>query len=209
MRFLYDQPTSDLYDHSILRAAVAPFLRLYYSSPGEKAMGMIGGVWAWVTADGFAFLVLLLVASGTADTIYGRTMAHRLNQYDQAKADIGLHSKIMGVVLALLIWGFELWWANALVDGPLNGLHTAGFLSAAVALTLFVNDLKSIQEKRMRFGQPPLPVLSQVLAFLDRLASIMGAPKENAPLVERRRGDQADTGARRRADDDKEEHRVT
>lgn len=206
MRFLYEQPTGHL-DHS-LRAAMAPVLRLYYSSPGEKAMGIIGGVTAWITGDAFALLLLLLVASGTADTIYGRAMAHRLDRYDQVKADIGLHSKIMGVVLALLIWGFELWWATTVQASPLASLHTYGCLSAAVAVTLFVNDLKSIQEKRVRFGQPPLPVLTQVLAVIDRLAAALGAPPEDAPLVDRRQGAMVDTGERRRAGEREAKNRV-
>lgn len=203
MRFLYETSGPD---NLILRVVVAPLMRVYQATPAEKLLGLLGGVWAWVMAEAFIPLLFLLVLSGSADTVYGRRMAILLDQYDELKAEIGLQSKMMGVVMACLIWGFELWWGLMVQSGPFAGWHTHGFLSAAVALTLFVADLKSIQEKRERFGQRPLPVIGRVLDFIDRLASAMGAPDQDSELVKRRGDHKNDTAHRRRATDQEEGH---
>jgi hypothetical protein len=162
-------------------------------------------LWAFVTSDAFTLVIFLLVASGTADTIYGRRIHKQLHTYEQHKAEIGLLSKIMGIVLTMLIRGFEGWWSTLVMSTPFDGWHTNGFLAMAVAVTLFVHDLKSIQEKRVRFGQPPLPVFTQVLAVLDGLASLLGAgPPDNRRLVERRSTDPPDdTSYARRTTDHK------
>lgn len=184
MRFLRESSTHPLY-----AVVLAPIERLQYSSGGEKLGALLAAVGTFLLTDAFTAIIILMVASGTADTIYGRAIAKKLDRYDQVKADIGLHSKIMGVVLTLLIRGFEGWWSRIIIDGPFDGWHTSGLLSMAVALTLFVNDLKSIQEKRVRFGQPPLPVLGRVLDLLDRFAAALGAGP-GGELVERREGDE-------------------
>lgn len=162
--------------HPVFAALLAPLYRLQDASWGERALGLILGIWTFVSQDLFIGLAALLFLSGTADTIYGRRVALACGKYDQARAELGLQSKIMGLVMAVLIRGFEAWWAAAIVGGRLNGFHTYGYLSMAVAATLFVHDLKSIQEKRVRFGQPPIPVLTQVLNVLDGLAALLGAP---------------------------------
>lgn len=199
MRFFVGERIS----HPFLSMILAPLERLQAASWVEKILGLVGGALAWVISDAFTVAVMLLVASGTADTIYGRALAAKLDKFDQTKADIGLQSKIMGVVLTLLIRGFEGWWSNLIADGPFDGYHTAGYLSMAVAITLFVNDLKSIQKKRERFGQPPLPVLGYVLDVLDRIAAALGAGPPKGRDIIRRSSDPPEDQSHlnRRADD--------
>lgn len=176
--------------HPVMAALLAPLYRLQEASWGERLLGLAAGFWSFLTTDSFVLLMFLLVMSGTFDTIYGRRVAIALDRYDQSKAELGLQSKIMGLAMAALIRGFEAWWAAAIVGGRLEGLHTHGYLAMAVAATLFVHDLKSIQEKRVRFGQPPLPIITQVLDVLDGLAAMLGAgPPKDAQLRARRTGD--------------------
>lgn len=175
--------------HPVMAALLAPLFRLQESSAGEKVLGLLTGLWTFVSGDLFIGLCFLLILSGTADTIYGRRVAIAFDKYDQTKAELGLQSKIMGLVMAVLIRLFEAWWASAASGGRLDGVHTYGYLAMAVAATLFVHDLKSIQEKRVRFGQPPLPVVSQVLAILDGLAAMLGGPPKGADIATRRESD--------------------
>lgn len=179
--------------HPIITAVAAPLLRLQQASPGEKMIGLIGGLWVFITTDAFILSSLLLVGSGTADTIYGRSIHKQLGTFDTQKAEIGFHSKIMGLVMVLLIRGFEVWWTRVIVGSPLDGLYTNGFLSMAVALTLFISDLKSIEEKRVRFGQAPLPVIGRVLNTLDGFASVLGAGPNGKELIDRRATDDVDS----------------
>lgn len=179
--------------HPLVTVLTAPVQRLMNTSLGERIFGVISAIIGFLLTDAFTLVTMLLVASGTADTIYGRALHKQLDNYDQQKAEIGLLSKVMGIVMVLLIRGFEGWWSRVIVDGPFDGWHTAGFLSMAVAVTLFVHDLKSIQEKRVRFGQPPLPVLTQVLNVLDRIADALGAGPNGHHVVERRSTDRRDS----------------
>jgi len=184
--------------HPVAHALLSPFLRLQEATTGEKIVGLLTGLWTFLSGDLFIGLCFLLILSGTADTIYGRRVATAVGKFDQTKAEIGLQSKIMGLVLAVLIRGFEAWWANASVGGRFEGIHTYGYLAMAVAATLFVHDLKSIQEKRVRFGQQPLPIVSQVLNMLDGLAALLGGPPRDAELHPRREADPPSSGHSRR-----------
>ena len=175
-----------------MAALLAPLFRLQEASWGERVFGIVVGLWTFITTDTFVLLAFLLVMSGTFDTIYGRRVAFALDTYDQSKAELGLQSKIMGLAMAALIRGFEAWWASAIAGTGLEAVHTHGYLALAVAATLFVHDLKSIQEKRVRFGQPPLPVITQVLDVLDGFAAMLGAgPPKGADLKARRGSDPA------------------
>lgn len=192
-------------NHPLFAVFQAPRQRLMNTSMGERIIGVLSAFVGFLLTDAFMFVTLLLVASGTADTIYGRALHKKLDNYDQLTAEIGLLSKVMGIVMVLLIRGFEGWWSRVIVNGPFDGWHTAGFLSMSIAVTLFVHDLKSIQEKRIRFGQPPLPVLTQVLKLLDTIAASMGAGPNGHDLVERRQSDPHESKEYQRRASDRDE----
>ncbi len=177
-------------ERPIYRIVLAPFIRLQEIPVGTGKVAMLLGVAQAVLHDLTFGIFVLLIVSGIADTIYGRRVAHALDEFDSMKAEMGLHSKIMGLILALLVRGFELWWEIASAGTTFEGFHTYGALAAAIAVTLFVSDLKSIEEKRMRFGQGPIPVLGTFLKQLDRIATALGAP--DGQLVRRRDDNEAE-----------------
>lgn len=186
MRFL-DRDDGPL--HPMSRMVMAPLFRL--DVPGAKAVGVAIGAMQAVVQDLSFGIFFLLIISGVADTVYGRRQAKALGEFDPLKAEIGLHSKIMGLVLTLLVRGFELWWSDAATGTAIDGLHTHGAMAAAIAVTLFISDIKSIEDKRARFGQRPLPILGPILELMDRMATVLGAPVEDDLL---RRHDDNDDG---------------
>lgn len=186
-------------EHPVMHAFLAPLGRLW--DEGTRPTGwlalLVGFVQA-VWADVFTFLAVLVFLSGLADTLYGRRLHKILGTYDPQKAEIGLHGKIMGLTLALFIRGLEYWMrVYAVPDEPL--LHTRGFIAVAILLTLFAQDLRSIQEKRERFGMGPIPVFTPILRWLEALADrFAGVPT-------RERGEEMLDG-RRRHDDPERTH---
>ena len=185
MRFL-DDDNGPL--HPLSRVVMAPLFR--FDVPGAKALGVAVGTVQAVVQDLSFGIFFLLIISGVADTVYGRRQAKALGEFDPLKAELGLHSKMMGIVLTLLVRGFELWWSNAATGTAVDGMHTHGVMAAAIAVTLFISDIESIEEKRARFGQRPLPILGPILRMMNRMATALGAPEEDAIL--RRREDNHD-----------------
>lgn len=167
---------------TILGIVTSPFARLNISPP---AIAWLVGIYEVCIGDILFGILLLLVASGIWDTMYGRRVAHSTNTYDSLKAEMGFHSKVMGIVLVLLVRGFEWWWAACIAGSGVDQMHTHGALAAAIAVTLFRNDIKSIQDHRMRFGQGKIPILGKILDLMDSVAVRLGAPAEKTPVVHR------------------------
>lgn len=160
----------------------SPWLRLMEAGDMGKVAAGLAAVAQVVLGDLFTGIAVLLVLSGAADLYDGMRVARHLGTYDPLKAEIGFHTKLMGVVLCLLIRGFEWWWAGAVqgleVNGVvLDGLHTYGMLAASSAAILFVRDLKSIREKRERMGVK-LPVIGAVLDVMDVAARRLFGPSQ-------------------------------
>lgn len=183
-------------EHPLVHSTLAPMIRVWQelSKPVGAGVVILAGVFQEFVADIFTPLAFMVLVSGLTDTLYGRRLHKILGDYDPAKAEIGLHGKLMGLALAVMIRWYE-WWVAAYglpdPDGWKRFLVTNGLLGVAVATTLFVQDLRSIQEKRERFGMPPIPVFSQIMKMLERLAEAMvGVPKpEDVDVQHRRRDD--------------------
>lgn len=168
--------------HPALGVVMAPIWRLRFQDlpDAAKMAGILVGVLQAIVHDLSFGIFGLMILSGVMDTIYGRRVARAMGEYDQIKAEIGLQSKFMGLAIALLIRGFELWLATWTNGSTLDGWQTHGALAAAIAATLFVQDISSIQEKRERYGQGKIPVLGHILTAMSRVATALGAPQPDA-----------------------------
>ena len=177
----------------VLRVLIVPFLRF---SPEElpaaaKAAAFLAVMLQVIWQDISGVIIGLLLLSGVADTIYGRRLHHALGTFEQARAELGLQTKIMGIVLCSLIRGFEWWWEHRVVaDSDFSALHTHGWIAAAAATALFVSDLKSIEEKLERMSRP-MPFLAKVLAVLDKFGDILLLPADKKTEIKRRHDDNA------------------
>lgn len=184
----------DLDRHPVMHALVAPVQRIYAQLSGGWAGRLAAGIAATLQAlwhDAFVIFAFLALISAVVDTLYGRRLHSILGDYDPIKAQIGLHGKMAGLTMAWIIrameWGFD----NRIIQAndALSWASTHGLFATAMVATLLIQDLSSIQEKRERFGQKPIPVFSafvkKVNAWMDRLA---GIPKD-AEVRNRRKGD--------------------
>lgn len=193
-------------EHPLINAVFQPLVRLWQegSKPATGAFVALAAMFQEFVGDVFTPLAFFILISGLTDTLYGRRLHKLIGDYNPAQAEIGLHGKLMGLFLAVMIRWYEWWVAEyglSDAEGWKRFLVTNGLLAVAVGTTLFVQDLRSIQEKRERFGMPPMPIFSQAMKVLERFASaVVGAPSEDAELQNRRHTDRDYAPERRRHD---------
>lgn len=196
-------PTS--VDHPISHAVLAPLQRILESPWSDRLVGVAAAALTTLWNDIFIILWFLALASAVTDTVYGRRLHLILEDYDPRTAEIGLHGKLAGLTMAIIVRGVE-WAVAARLLVTLEGLNGFSFLafvvgqglfSAAMAATLLGQDLRSIQEKRERFGQEPIPVFTAAMRLLDKAVRVVtGAPPPDSEIRHRREDD-------RREDDER------
>lgn len=141
-----------------------PFVRLHDCPSWGKLLGGIGGLAKIIWADAFTVLFFLLVAINFLDHRFGVKAAEAAEVYDPLLAEYGWHSKLVGLTLVLAVRGLE-WWGGAYYM-----LDTGGVVAVAVTLALISKDLKSLEHHRLVLGADPIPLVTVVVQFLDRLA---------------------------------------
>lgn len=105
-------------------------------------------------------LPIWLLASA-ADFYYGvRASKKELIFYDSVRATTGVHVKVSGLILVLIIRLLELWLSS------FNIANTKGALSVALLFTFVAIDIESIARNRERLGAGPIPILSGILAWI-------------------------------------------
>jgi holin family protein len=150
---------------------LSPFDRLEQGPVWAKAIGAIGAIYQYLRTDAFSGALLLVVFIGMIDYWLGVKAAKSTNSYDPIVAHRGVMGKICGVLLLFLV---------RLVEGYIGaqGLgDTKGAAATAIAISLFAVDLQSIAHHREAFGAQPIPILSAVLAWIQRLATAMFASR--------------------------------
>lgn len=136
-----------------------------------------------VLADLFGGMLVILVAAAVFDTLYGRRVAHILEDFDPLEASKGLHSKIIGILLACSVRWFEWWFAQQAVFG---GFNTEGMLATGIAALLFAAEIESINRHRVRFGRGPVPLIGTFLEWVRTTAERLGARPQNGELKRRK-----------------------
>lgn len=148
----------------MLSTLSAPVVRVTELGADGKIMASIIGVIGAITGDLTVLLLGVLVCSSGIDWWLGRATAHRRGDFDPAVSGWGLHSKIAGILLVVVLRLLEavLWQAG--VPDP----H--GVLAVVTAAALIYQDLDSIDHHRQELGGQPIPVLTAVLGIGRRLA---------------------------------------
>lgn len=141
----------------VMASIMAPFQRLVDLSVDGKVVAATLGLVAAVTADLSFLLLAVLMVSSAVDWFFGRAAARKMRRFDVSVSMWGLHSKIAGILLVVVLRLVELVLNNAGVPDP----H--GVLAVATAAALIYQDLESIDHHRQTLGGRPIPVLAQIL----------------------------------------------
>jgi hypothetical protein len=158
---------SQLSHHSLglYTVLVSPVDRIVDSPLWARALALLIGGWQFATNAPFAVLCYLVVAAGIVDYWFGVKRAKLFHTYDPSLAHRGAMGKIAGVALVLFVRVLEAW---LLLAGLID---THGALATGLAVSLVAVDLQSVAHHREAFGAPPIPFLSALLEYLQRLAS--------------------------------------
>lgn len=154
----------------------APFLQLRDAPTWGKAWGGILAVVQYLASDLLTGLLGLLCVSGAVDYMYGRKVAQLKGEYTSLKAEMGLHSKILGILLILLTRAAEYWLLRIDSLGVGFEVNTHGVVAVALAVTLLAKEFDSVDQHRQALGGQPWPVFDQFLRFLRRFPT--GLPAE-------------------------------
>lgn len=148
----------------------APLQRLD-SVPGWGwVLAVIAGAWEYISTDAFSKILALVVLTGAADYYLGAKSARLRGRFSPVTAQMGVHGKVAGIVLLLLVRLFE-GWAQQHGFVALNG-----GVATALAVALFAVDVQSISHHRELFGATPLPLLGGVLAWIRGVATVKLPP---------------------------------
>jgi hypothetical protein len=134
---------------------------------GKAWAGIMGGI-QFVVSDLFTGILALVAVSGAVDYLYGRKIARITQTFDPLKADFGLHNKIVGIILLLIVRTFEHWITKIDVADLGWTLNTHGMLAVALAVLLLAKELDSIDHHRQTLGGAPWPIFDQFLGLLRR-----------------------------------------
>lgn len=148
-----------------LSALMTPLQRVEDAPTWGKLLGVLLAVWQYVTHDLFGGALLLVFVTGAVDYVLGIKAAKHAGTYDPKIAHAGFIGKLSGMLLIFILHFFEHWARlHSFID-------TRGALAIALAISLFAVDLQSIAHHRESFGARPIPVLSNILGWLQALAS--------------------------------------
>lgn len=169
-------------DARLSAVLLSPFDRLESGPLWGRTFAVFGAIYQFIRTDAFSGALLLVIAIAVVDYWLGVKAAKSTNTYDPVIAHRGVMGKISGILLLFLV---------RLVEGyiQVQGLgNTRGAAATAIAISLFAVDLQSIAHHREAFGAAPIPVLSSLLAWLQRIASSR-IPDSPADTPARRDGD--------------------
>lgn len=143
-----------------LNPLATAFARLVEVPGYGWAAGFLTSLLAFMGRDPFAGILSLLLASNAIDWYYGRVAARHGQRFEPQRSSAGWHSKMIGLLLLLLIRGFESYAMRHI------GMELPSLFAVLPAVALFVSDLESIDHHRTALGARPIPVLSRSIQFL-------------------------------------------
>lgn len=118
-----------------------------------------------VTSDAFLVALWLSLAASAWDYFAGVRLAKHRGAYSSQFAHAGMMGKVSGVAILFLVRGLESWVTK------FGGVNTHGYVATALTLGLIVAELRSIAHNREGWGAAPIPILSQILDWVDSLAA--------------------------------------
>lgn len=195
-------PAPDPLQHPVFHALASPFSRLADLDPRSTLLVAVGAILQALWQD--IFVVFWFIALGTAawDTMYGRTLHRLLGDYDEVAAQIGLQGKMAGLALSIIVRASEWTVAHRLlpneeatrflpfIDSFFAFVVEHGLFSTAMVVGLLAQDCFSIQDKRERFGQPPIPIFSTFMRLAEKmLERVFSIPPKGEDSLKRRSTD--------------------
>jgi hypothetical protein len=147
------------------KVLASPLERLDDAPLWGRVLAALGFVWQLLRSDRFAGAAALVVLCGVVDYFVGVRAATSQGRYDPRVAHAGAMGKMSGILLLLLVRAVEGWLlAQSFLD-------TKGGIATALAVSLIAVDLQSIAHHRETFGARPIPVISNILGWLQALAA--------------------------------------
>ncbi len=175
--------TNDTHTRSII---LAPLLQIRDAPAWGKMWGGIMGGVQFMVGDLFVGILALVTVAGGIDYFYGRKLAQLRHGFDPVKAELGLHSKIVGIVLLMLVRSFEFWLSRVTTAHVALNVDTHGLVAVALAVILLAKEFDSIDHHRQELGGEPWPLFDRFLRLMRRVPT--GAlpeepeePKEGGP----------------------------
>lgn len=153
-------------DDPITGTFAAPVGRAWQVSDewAGRVLGFVGAAAQVAWQDFFLFAVGILFISHTYDWIYGRQTAKHHGEFSESKSAIGLQTKVSSFMVIFLVRLLE-----AGIDRlDAVTLSTGGMFAAALCLLLVVQDIRSVEEKRVRNGAGPIPFLSRGMDAVEQ-----------------------------------------
>lgn len=150
--------------HNPLYAIVSPVGRLADAAPDVKVWGLAVALGQFIRGDLFTGAVLLVTVASAIDYLLGGRVARVQGVWNGDAARNGWVGKLSGILLCLLIRAFE---GMLLAHADLN---THGALATGLAVSLFAVELQSIANHRESLGASPIPILSAILDWMQKMA---------------------------------------
>lgn len=153
------------FDAPITGTFLAPVARAYDTASGwaGRVGALFGAGIQAVWNDFFLTGLAILLLSHVYDWLYGRKVARVRKEFDQDKSALGLYSKLASMAIVLLVRLLEMWLANGAV------IQTKGIIAAGITALLIIEDIHSIEAKRISTGAGPIPFLSRGLRLIEEI----------------------------------------
>ena len=137
----------------------------------------MGAVIQIIWKDFFVLAAAILLIAHAYDWHYGRTIAKVKGTFDEEKSRLGLHSKVSSFVIVFIVRLLEFSLTRVgLAD-------TLGLFAAGITVLLIVQDLRSIEKKRISTGHGPIPFLSTAMDYIENTIgrAMPGEEGKNGP----------------------------
>lgn len=172
------------FDNPITGSFWAPVGRLAQSTTFDwsaRVLGAAGALAQVVWNDFFLMALVAVFASHLYDWFYGRMIARIQDggiHFSEEVSRLGLHSKMATFVIILLVRALEV----TIAGGGLA--ETKGMLAAGIAVVYVVQDIRSIEAKKLAStGSGRIPLLSTILDGIEHL--VTRAVPTQARVIER------------------------
>jgi small basic protein len=120
-----------------------------------------------VIGDILTPVLCLIAVASSVDWFFGRIVAKKKGTYQKDLSTYGWQLKLGVLLVIMMVRGFEEWFA------ALEILDTRGFVSTAIAVGIFIDELDSIDENFFELRGRRIPGLGRALEWMrsvqDRL----------------------------------------
>jgi len=132
-----------------------------------KVFGFVVGVANLIVGDILTPVLTLIAVASSVDWFFGRIVAKKKGTYQKDLSTYGWQLKLGVLLVIMMVRGFEEWFAT------LEILDTRGFVSTAIAVGIFIDELDSIDENFFELRGRRIPGLGRALEWMrgvqDRL----------------------------------------